>query len=772
MNSRTAVAAVVVTIMVGAAALVVAVGWVRNQQQRAAIRAGEQRMAEEREAGRKEAVAAFTAPVPPTPAEEARFRPVFDGLGTALRRSDGAAVGGYFDPERMADELERFGAFARLGVRLDAKNRQDFKRGMGQLGSALVNNPLMRWDRSEVRRIRWSDDRTEAVVIAVHRDEVDDFPVSIKMRWWLVSRPGGWKVYDLEELDGGMRFTALVTGLMTPGFMANLPQFQTAATAIRDAVVAVQAGDATAADRALAPARGVNLPTPLVALRDAIDGLIQVMKGEVATGLAALDRAEQQNPDMPMLHLLRAIAYTRAGEFERALQNVRRYTDLLGPDPAAALFEGFALEGLGRAPEAAVAYRVVLDDTPNNPEALAGLLRTLPADKKSEIGDRLAKTKDPAARARELLTAAHETGDDAAAAAVTAALAKVRPGDPDAVGGELRRLVGGEKFDAAAALLRRGLNKVSTDDGRRTILDAYLLAMLRAGKSAEGYAAVPAAHAAHAFHTLADDLDDDLPDEDAAARLRELIAAHRKQMPADPWLGFYDAALLESAGEYAKAERLFAEAAARLADDPKAEGPTDACRYRRVSCLYKLKQGLKAHAEVGPAGATFDQLARLYLADKDAAGLGTLIGAHAAKAGTDPAVSYWRGELHYLKDEYAEAAAAFRAYRKSAGGEPPHMWSANDKLVRSLIRSDRSADAEAALAEVGVDRVSIGLRAAAAASAGRVSEVERLMAEQKDRPGGLLGFYADPDFGRLIGDPKFAKVRGKYPDPRPAKPDG
>src|SRR5262249_2791419 len=155
--------------------------------------------------------------------------------------------------------------------------------------------------------------------IAVHRDDADDFPVSIKMRWWLVSRSGEWKVYDLEDLDGGMRLTAVVTELMTPGFLANAAQFQTAGTAIRDAVVAAQTGDADPAERARAPARGVNLPAPLVALRDAIEGLIQVIKGEVEAGLASLDRAERQNPDMPMLHLLRAIAYTRAEEYEKAL---------------------------------------------------------------------------------------------------------------------------------------------------------------------------------------------------------------------------------------------------------------------------------------------------------------------------------------------------------------------------------------------------------------------------------------------------------------------
>src|SRR5262249_56832619 len=144
--------------------------------------------------------------------------------------------------------------FDKLGVKVDAGFRAGFKRGATQgLGRALTGNPFLRWTQTTIRRVRWSADRTEAVVVAVHREESEDVPLDLKMRWWFVSAPGGWKIYDLEELDTGFRFSHTVAQILTPEVVADPGRFRDSTQALREAIVAVEDGDAGAAAEA-APA--------------------------------------------------------------------------------------------------------------------------------------------------------------------------------------------------------------------------------------------------------------------------------------------------------------------------------------------------------------------------------------------------------------------------------------------------------------------------------------------------------------------------------------
>ena len=142
--------------------------------------------------------------------------------------------------------------------------------------------------------------------------------------------------------------------------------------------------------------------------------------------------------------------------------------------------------------------------------------RVLPAGQKKELGERLARLKDPHKLYNELVTAAREDGDDAAVEALLDGLRKVDPNDPRALGEDVRRQVKAEKFAEAAKLLARGLKLPKRED-RESVLSAYLFAMLGADKPLEAYAAVPALHAERAFRTLAEDLEDDISDEDEPA---------------------------------------------------------------------------------------------------------------------------------------------------------------------------------------------------------------------------------------------------------------
>src|SRR5439155_8567764 len=122
------------------------------------------------------------------------FGPLFDRLGDALKRGDEAAVAGFFDLNRTADEAG-----------LEGATRAPFVQAGGARAEAMAKNPLYRWDRTDVQRVSWTIDRSAVVVVAAHR--LKDGGPPLRVRWWLTAGPHGLKIYDLEDIDGGVRLS-------------------------------------------------------------------------------------------------------------------------------------------------------------------------------------------------------------------------------------------------------------------------------------------------------------------------------------------------------------------------------------------------------------------------------------------------------------------------------------------------------------------------------------------------------------------------------------
>ncbi|MBA4063141.1 MAG: hypothetical protein C0501_05405 [Isosphaera sp.] len=781
-------------LVVGVLVLTGAFGWLANglkERRRAQLFGGGPRdtpeLRREREENRREAAAVFNAPVEPSGEEAGEFARVLARFSDAVRDRDADAMTGLFAPDRVLDEVARQ-AGGGVPVASDPGFRAGFTSGFRAGAQGIVSNPLFRWDSTAVRRVRWAADGSEAVVVAAHRRraEVGGEPVqlTIKARWWFVRRGGAWRVYDFEDLDGGVRLTAGMAALFAPAFRDRLPQIQGAVAGLRDAQAALLDGDLDAVEAGLARVRTADLPAALDAVVTFLEAAARLGRGDPDGALKALDRAGELNPDMPGRHALRAAALNATGDHAGALAAADLYVSQLGPDADVDVHRGVALSWLNRAEEAAAAFRRALDDDPDSKDALNGLRSVLPDGGKAELADRLARAPSAGRVFDDLVRAARADNDEEAVKALERGLRKALPADPRGVSAAVRRLVEAKSYPEAAAELKAGLGAVAAAD-RRQVLVAYLYAMIAADRPLDAYAAVPAADAAAAFRTLAGELDDSLEEFDpadpppAAAQLRELIAAHRKRAPKDAWLGFYEAALLQYEGQYEKAERGFAaaEAAYRKAPAPPPAGgkdwEADQFRFRRVRCLYQAKQGLKAYAEVGPAADTFEQLAHAYENDNDAAGLGALVAAHRKRSPDDATLGYWAAALAYLEADYGRAADGFAAFLKAAGEKEPRRWSATDRCVRGYLRAGKPAKARAAVAEIGADRVGPGLRVAVTLADGKEAEADELLAELAKDPRGGFGFvYYDEDFARLVARPEFAALRKKYPDPRPAKPAG
>ena len=340
------------------------------------------------------------------------------------------------------------------------------------------------------------------------------------------------------------------------------------------------------------------------------------------------------------------------------------------------------LEQAGQHREAAEVVRKCLDERPDDLEALAVLQRLLPTDDKAEIGDRLAKCTRPEDAFDCLRKVALDNGHDAATIVVLyAGLKKVRPHDYRCVCVEIQQRVS-ENNDGEAPTLFRDSFPATTDDGRTQLLRTWVEAMSSREKQLAAYAAVPDTHARTAFFALAHPLEYPVlagqKGAEPRARLRALVAAHRRRSPDDPQGWYFEGVVLQAGRVYERAEKVYAEGQAKRpapAAPPHASSQRqlgdwtwdyEEFRARRVECLYSAGKGLLAYETIGPAESTFPQLARLFGRGKDASSLGELVAAHRTKFPAAPELPYWDAEVLFLRGEYARAATALEAFR---GGE-------------------------------------------------------------------------------------------------------
>jgi tetratricopeptide (TPR) repeat protein len=374
--------AVLLMLGVGVVTLLVAVRAPRTAPMSFAVRI------EEDEGERREQLREAFKDRKPLAADEItrEVRPLFDALGAALRGQDADRIAAQFDAERMVNEVAAAGGG--LPVRT-ARERRQFSTGLRQgIGKSLAERgPVFQWDATEVRNVKKLNN-DEAVVIARHQQANHG---TMKMRWWVTRRNGGWRVYDFEDLDTASRASSEITSLLghAPGRAMEVAR---AVKTVGEAIQAVVQDDVDGAEKKLAQVQGVQLPPRFESIRRLAHGMVLLHRGKFEEALKVLEEAHRLQPDLPLADLLRGVALNRLGKPDQALEHLRAYRDLLGEDADVCRVVGAALRAQRRFPEAARKYRKALDFNPKEADAFLGLLRSLGADdNKDDLGPRFAR---------------------------------------------------------------------------------------------------------------------------------------------------------------------------------------------------------------------------------------------------------------------------------------------------------------------------------------------------------------------------------------------
>jgi tetratricopeptide (TPR) repeat protein len=624
-------------------------------------------------------------------------------LGRALLRRQGPRAAALFDFERMAQEMQAHPAAARLprisnrlyAASLQAEFARMFDSAQGMDG----------WSHHRLRHVDFlpGGGGDEALIYASHK--LDD-GTSLRYRWWVRRSGAAWRVYDYEELTGGMSATyRMAAAEAATAAGAGWPAVY---ERVDEALGAAGAGDFDAAERALRKGDGASFPAEFDAMRWNAWGIVHLGRARHAEALEALDKASAAAPGNPLADQLRSAVCLSMGDHAGALASARRYADTMGPDADNLHTIGLALEGLGRTREALTSYRAALDEDRDSIDNLVALGLALPPEGKQELGARWAGSAVTAARFREVAEGFVESDPAALRALLDAYAADVARSqyDPYLKYYEARWHAAAGRHDEAAAIARKALG-TTDEEVRDAVYPVYFSSMRRAGRAVEAYRdeRVPQADRGDAFLTLASGL--------AAAEdtdtLAKLIEVRRADAPGDPYAHYYEGRLRRLAGDFAAAERSYAAAAAGGLDEAWAE----TLRGARVEVRYRQGEGLPALGEIGPADRTFAQLARLYAEDKDADGLERLLSARAGARRPDASMPLWRAELMWLREDYGAAADQFLArYRateaaakaaestnaadqaqRAEDGEHWDDWPVEQRIVYSLIRGGREAEA-------------------------------------------------------------------------------
>ena len=255
---------------------------------------------------------------------------LFDGIGAALTRGDGEAAVAPVDYRAMLDEtLTRFPEL-KLGARMREQIGSGLKtrQATQQAGFSEVFN----WQRSEIRRVeRLSEGRL--LVYARHFSET--LGVTYFRRWWLLPGEDGWRIYDAEIVEVGMReSTGLAFGLLAA--QSKSPEQHEFWKSLGAMMAAFTGGEVGTTRRALTRIDLAKLPDEFAALMGFFHAVIAAAVREHAEALRASAAAKTRaRGPMPQLLLLDANQLNLLGRHAEALALTERFVSLLGPSEEA-----------------------------------------------------------------------------------------------------------------------------------------------------------------------------------------------------------------------------------------------------------------------------------------------------------------------------------------------------------------------------------------------------------------------------------------------------
>jgi hypothetical protein len=303
----------------------------------------------------------------------------FDELRHAMAEGDKDKVAELFDYHMMLSLLKQQKMLPASVITNEDEIVGNLSR---EMANAMVGpGASSLGDRHEIRRVRFIQPNTEAVVYMRILD--DAFSGNIKLRWWLYCSGGKWRAYDFEDIDSSIRRSVMVAmgARMRDAKDPAVFAFAALERAGRD----LSLGNIKSALATLQGLERMKLPPILDAARLLLVSTALFGLGEYEKSLTAADRAAALNNDMPGVHEIRGDCHNMLKQYAKALNDAERYEKCLGKDAIYFMIVGDAQRGMGRTAEAIRAYKNALADDPLDIAPFLMLLQTLPARQRQSL---------------------------------------------------------------------------------------------------------------------------------------------------------------------------------------------------------------------------------------------------------------------------------------------------------------------------------------------------------------------------------------------------
>jgi hypothetical protein len=355
-------------------------------------------------------------------------------------------------------------------------------------------------------------------------------------RWWLARSGRNWRVVDYERLDHGQ---SLAESWAVRGAIDRDPNkwsYYTQQTMLEN----VDSGIRGTAQQSNAAQLDAQLYVQLPAIVHDVSRLdlawSMIGQNLPASALKACDAVKKPD-EHAGVYLVRAHALDRLHRYQQALAEAGRYQQLAGRDPQALAIEANALEQLEDYAGAAGKWRELLALSPHYAEAQRNIARLADARQRAELPQILAQLDKPVDAAAEQARSALYRDDYATYDALVEFICARSADSPALVALAADRLNHEEQYEAAAEQYLKASKAEWLPELKQQYFQSYLSAMAQAGKAAEGYA--QADDAAKAFEWLTSGYESEeaiIP----AAQLAALLEAHRRRMPSDAKVEYYE----------------------------------------------------------------------------------------------------------------------------------------------------------------------------------------------------------------------------------------
>ena len=325
---------------------------------------------------------------PPAPTPPAVVG-LFESLAEAIEEGDVGAIANHFDHAALAGDLLESGAVAAMPLPKGFTRERLAKTVV----TATLNRPGLIDSLGEYRLSNFiAATETTRAQIDVRSRDVEG--IWSRARFWLTEREGEWRVADQEQVDYGLRISGmLVLGIQLAASSGGgrRPEMRTALMDFISGIQDMAAGNVESARMTLEEIPADLLPSELEGPRLIGLAALDADEGDAQAALESLGRAEQTSPDSPIIHYIRALAFSLLERPEEALRSAEEYLRRVGPDVDGYVALAKALWRLGRKAEALEAATAGAKDDPKSGEALAWLVLTLPPERRKEATLRLGR---------------------------------------------------------------------------------------------------------------------------------------------------------------------------------------------------------------------------------------------------------------------------------------------------------------------------------------------------------------------------------------------